>query len=144
MTEPTDAEMMELAHEVEALGLESPEQALCEYTKRALAKFGTQPAAAGEPVAQVLASVPHLRSMVVQMIPGAEVPPAGSQLYTAPPPQAVREPLNPDQVTAAAKKLAECMDYPWEFMPEPGRKNMRKHVQDVIDAAHGIKGGQHG
>ncbi|WP_422846920.1 hypothetical protein ACOYR4_13180 [Acidovorax sp. M14] len=52
--------------------------------------------------------------------------------------------LTDEQIDAAAKKLAECMEYPWEFMPEPGRKNMRKHAQDVIEAAHGIKGGQHG
>ena len=60
--------------------------------------------------------------------------------------QAGAVPLTDEQIDAAAKKLAECMEYPWEFMPEPGRKNMRKHAQDVIDAAHGIgiKGGQHG
>lgn len=59
-------------------------------------------------------------------------------------PQAGAVPLTDGQIDAAAKKLAECMEYPWEFMPEPGRKNMRKHAQDVIEAAHGIKGGQHG
>lgn len=59
-------------------------------------------------------------------------------------PQAGAVPLKDEQIDAAAKKLAECMEYPWEFMPEPGRKNMRKHAQDVIDAAYGIKGGQHG
>lgn len=58
--------------------------------------------------------------------------------------QAGAVPLTDGQIDAAAKKLAECMEYPWEFMPEPGRKNMRKHAQDVIEAAHGIKGGQHG
>ena len=64
---------------------------------------------------------------------------------TTPPPQAVREPLNPDQVTAAAKKLAECMDYPWEYMNHDGRVAMHKHAKAVIEAAHGIiKGGQHG
>jgi hypothetical protein len=28
------------------------------------------------------------------------------------------------------------MDYPWEHMPEQGRKEMRKHAQAVISAAH--------
>ena len=36
---------------------------------------------------------------------------------------------------AAAKKLAECMDYPWAHMPEQGRTHMRKYAQAVIDAA---------
>lgn len=58
--------------------------------------------------------------------------------------QAGAVPLTDEQITAAAKKLAECMEYPWEFMPEPGRENMRKHAQAVIAAANGIKGGQHG
>ena len=49
------------------------------------------------------------------------------------------------QVDAAAKALAECMDYPWEHMPEAGRQAMREHAQKVLSAAHGIKqGGQHG
>jgi len=48
------------------------------------------------------------------------------------------------QVDAAAKALAECMDYPWEHMPEAGRQAMREHAQKVLSAAHGIKqGGQH-
>ena len=48
MIEPTDAAMLELAHEVDALEMESSEQALFEYTKRALAKWGT-PAPVAEP-----------------------------------------------------------------------------------------------
>ncbi|WP_336235708.1 hypothetical protein [Achromobacter dolens] len=36
---------------------------------------------------------------------------------------------------AAAKALAECMDYPWEWMPEKGRAQMRMDAQAVIDAA---------
>ena len=63
--------------------------------------------------------------------------------YTAPQPVA-REPLTYVQINAAGKKMAECMDYPWGHMPEQGRAEMRKHAQAVIEAAHGIKGGQHG
>lgn len=39
-----------------------------------------------EPVAQVEVSVPHLRSIVVRSIPGAEIPAAGLQLYARPVP----------------------------------------------------------
>lgn len=37
---------------------------------------------------------------------------------------------------AAAKKLAECMDYPWEVMPEKGKASMREHARAVIEAAN--------
>lgn len=75
--------------------------------------------------------------------------PKHSPLPAAPPPQAVREPLTPEQITAAAKKLAECMDYPWEHMTHDGRAAMHKHAKAVIEASKGItkgitKGGQHG
>lgn len=36
---------------------------------------------------------------------------------------------------AAAKKLAECMDYPWAEMPEKGKAAMREHARLVVDAA---------
>ena len=51
-------------------------------------------------------------------------------------------PLTDEQIDAAAKKLADCMEYPWEFMPEPGRKIMREHAQDVIGAAYPLRGKQ--
>ena len=35
----------------------------------------------------------------------------------------------------AAKVLANCMDYPWEHMPDNGRVLMRKHAKDIVDAA---------
>lgn len=38
-------------------------------------------------------------------------------------------------IEAAAQKLAACMDYPWEYMPEQGRASMREHAKAVIDAA---------
>lgn len=41
-------------------------------------------------------------------------------------------PLN---IEAAARKLAECMDYPWDYMPKQGRDAMRGHAQAVIAAA---------
>ncbi|MGE8688581.1 MAG: hypothetical protein ACN6PJ_15665 [Achromobacter sp.] len=36
---------------------------------------------------------------------------------------------------AAAKALAERMDYPWVEMPEQGRAHMREHAQSVVNAA---------
>lgn len=51
-------------------------------------------------------------------------------------PQAGAVPLTDEQVDAAAKKLAECMDYPWNHMPEQGRAEMRKHAQAVLSAAN--------
>ena len=42
------------------------------------------------------------------------------------------------QADAAAKVLAERMDYPWSHMPQQGRDKMRDIAQAVIEAAHGI------
>lgn len=41
----------------------------------------------------------------------------------------------PEQIEAAAKKLAEVFDYPWEHMPEQGRATMRNNAIAVIGAA---------
>jgi hypothetical protein len=38
-------------------------------------------------------------------------------------------------IEAAAKVLANCMDYPWEHMPENGRVLMRKHAKCIVDSA---------
>jgi len=48
-----------------------------------------------------------------------------------------REVVLPDEmdIEAAAKTLADCMDYPWEHMPEQGRETMRKHAAAIIEAA---------
>ena len=60
--------------------------------------------------------------------------------WGAPQPVA-REPMTDEQCDAAAKKLAECMDYPWEHMPEQGRKHMREYARSVVAAAIGISEG---
>lgn len=39
-----------------------------------------------------------------------------------------------EPIEAAAKVLAECMDYPWANMPEQGRQSMREHAAKVIAA----------
>lgn len=52
--------------------------------------------------------------------------------------QASRESLVID-VDTAAKALAESMDYPWEFMQEQGRAQIRLNACKVIEAAAGLK-----
>lgn len=39
---------------------------------------------------------------------------------------------------AAARALAESMDFPWEFMPEKGRARMMANARMVIEAS-GVK-----
>ncbi len=54
------------------------------------------------------------------------------------------EPLAPIQLDAAAKKLAELFDYPWDHMPAKGRQTMRNNVIAVLEAigaARAEKGG---
>ena len=63
---------------------------------------------AQEPVAQVEVSVPHLRSIVVRSIPGAEIPAAGLQLYARPvPAQAV--PMSDERIDAIAESVIKGM-----------------------------------
>ncbi|WP_440090105.1 hypothetical protein [Pseudomonas fragariae (ex Marin et al. 2024)] len=54
-------------------------------------------------------------------------------LYTHAQPATAKADEHPD-IDAAARKLAECMDYPWEYMPEQGRASMREHAKAVIEA----------
>ena len=54
-----------------------------------------------------------------------------AQPAQAVPPDVVRD----ADVEAAAKKMAEIFDYPWDFMPEKGRNTMRENVRAVLDAA---------
>lgn len=44
-------------------------------------------------------------------------------------------PLTDEQIERAAKKLAECMDYLWEYMSTIGREEMRIHARAVLEAA---------
>lgn len=48
--------------------------------------------------------------------------------------------LTDEAVNDAAKVLAERFDYPWERMPEEGRKNMRVQARAVVEAALRAKG----
>ena len=50
--------------------------------------------------------------------------------------------LTDEAVNDAARVLAERFDYPWEHMPEEGRKNMRVQARAVVIAALHAKGGK--
>ena len=62
---------------------------------------------------------------------------ACKSLFPAQQPQA--EAVRDADVEAAAKKMAEIFDYPWDFMPEKGRNTMRENVRAVLAAAQGEK-----
>lgn len=83
-----------------------------------------------------------LRALVAAGHVSQELVDQALALPGAPQPVA-REPLTDGQVDAAAKMLAQCMDYPWEYMPEKGRAAMREHARKVVAAAchHVEKGG---
>lgn len=48
-------------------------------------------------------------------------------------------PLTAKQIDAAAKCIAESMDYPWGGMMESGRESMRAIAKAAIERAHNIK-----
>lgn len=56
-------------------------------------------------------------------------------LYTSPS-APVAAALTEQNLEAAAKTLASCMDYPWEHMPEQGRAAMREHAKAIIEASN--------
>lgn len=64
---------------------------------------------------------------------------ADAEVKAEPVQQPERVPLIHQQIERAAQKLAEVMDYPWEPMPEQGRKTMRENALAVLEAAHGIQ-----
>lgn len=139
MTTPTDAELWQLH-----MQMPGQHKDPIDFARAVLAKWGQpQAVAGGEPVACLVETG---RGVMVWPIEDYEVACTYCdddefpvKLCAAPPPQAAREPLNLEQITAAAKKLAECMDYPWEYMPEQGRVEMRNHVVAVIEAVQGIQ-----
>ena len=148
-TKPTDAEIADMARKAGLLPDNShpaPEtratrrqtDAVQAFARAVLQRWG-QPSGAGEVVVtktatgQIVAVTRQdeegrILSVIAESAPQPtqSVPPAG------------REPLTHEQITAAAKKLAECMEYPWEFMPEPGRANMRELARAVIEAARAL------
>lgn len=49
-----------------------------------------------------------------------------------------RPALTDEQIEAAAQKLAERLDYPWEYMANTGRDHMRSITKEIMQIAHGI------
>ena len=153
MTEPTEHECHELLMSMEPSANEH--EAVLKFARAVLAKWGQpQAVAGGEPVAWMWQHDETGRTGFVdcwqvengwqENNPRLRIV---SKLYTTQQPTqapAGAVPLTPEQITAAAKKLAECMEYPWDHMPEQGRAEMRKHARAVLSAANCIKGGQHG
>lgn len=131
MTEPTDAELLAEWDRVSHIADAGQRRLAC--LRAVLAKWGTPPAVAGEHIPEW--AKPHPRcdaGCMFQCTKGfAEFPSCATT------PQAGAVPLTPEQITAAAKKLAECMEYPWDHMPEQGRAEMRKHARAVTAAANG-------
>lgn len=79
-----------------------------------------------EPVAKVVTSVPHLRSIVVQAIPGAEIPPQDALLYAAP------QPTEPVRVLSNAE-IREIL-LANGFTIKPGHDDLKPYVYQAIRA----------
>lgn len=85
-TPPAAQPAPDLQAELEATNrqVEILSDALAE-SRREVAQLKAQPAPVQEPVGKVIASVPHLRSISVELLPEALVPSEDSLIYTTPP-----------------------------------------------------------
>lgn len=90
---------------------------LLDEAREALAR---QPAAERKPAMIVFGNADRKQQHWEQQF--IEQPAAGVELTDA-------------AIDRAAQVLAELMDYPWAYMPEQGRNNMRKIAAAVIDEA---------
>lgn len=98
------------------------------------APVSEQPAAQTEEVPEV-----WLRSIAKNTSLSVSARDAALHLLSVLPAQQVAEQVGEQQefnIEAAAKKLSECMDYPWDHMPEQGRQSMRAITQRVLAAAN--------
>ena len=149
MTEPTDAEIDALWRFEASKNWDSTLAMRTSFTRAVLDKWGTPAPVGVEPVALITVEtslrfrLANAKEDVEQLeVENRELRGRVAELKAA---NQVLAMGRVPQVDAAAKALAECMDYPWEHMPEAGRQAMREHAQTVLSAAHGIKqGGQHG
>lgn len=152
-TEPTDDELAKLFTEETGFDVDDFPAAILDFARAVLARRG-QPSGAGEVVYQASYKDGFWQDCSRERYEYLKAPKISSSvdwtsriLYTAPQPiqaQAGAVPLTPEQIERAAKKLAECMDYPWGHMPTIGREEMRIHARAVLEAAHGIKGKEAG
>ncbi|WP_116521038.1 hypothetical protein [Achromobacter insuavis] len=91
--------------------------------------------AAKEPCGDDPESAAAVRNSKLASIAGAAAQALGLVKGPEYPAPAAGDARLPDiDVEAAAKALAECMDYPWAHMPKQGRAAMRQHAQSVIRA----------
>ena len=107
------------------------------YARAVLAKWG-QPAQAAEPVAVVVPCYTPSGKRVALYSAKQDLP-IGTQLYTAPQPthaQAGAVPLTDEQIHAIYDEVARREPYAGAVT--------RRNIVRAIEAAHGIKGGQHG
>lgn len=126
MTEPTDAEIVELMRDGYNCRY-NDEADHIDFARAVLAKWGTPPAVAGEPVAEfdewfgrpvLLYGAPMLKHK--------------QKLYTTP--QAGTVPMTPEAINAMAREYPAEDLCGWIY---------RMGVADA-EQRHGIKGGQHG
>jgi hypothetical protein len=52
--------------------------------------------------------------------------------------------VSPEKINSAARVLAECMGYPWEYMNHEGHENLRKNARKIIDSALARSSGEGG
>jgi len=145
MTEPTDAELSELA-DAHTPSTETGSLNYQTYARAALAKWGTPPAVAGEPVAwyEYARKKPSLRRLVFERTSRKDLRTAGwvaEPLYATPQPtqaQAGAVPLTAYEIHESIKKFKESENL-------MGVNHI--HVARAIEHAHGIgikKGDGHG
>ena len=145
-TQPTDAEILDAADDFRSQykhgGTTFDEFDALDFARAVLAKWGPPAPVGVEPVARLeIGKTKGGVSLTHIAEPAAfQLPEGMYALYTTPQPtqaQAVAEPLTPEQRTAAfiraEKKMQSDVNLTW-----------RHALADEIEAAHGIKGGQHG
>lgn len=167
MTEPTDDEIATLYTEQTGFALDDSPAALLDFARAVLAKWGTPPAVAGEPVAYR-----HMHDDGWEYYDA----PTGSDcagcvpLYTTPQPtQAQAEAITPPPIECDTEELKRAYAFGWwsalekqretaqagavpltdeqirAMCKEPWIFDTAKQWVRLIEAAHGIgiKGGQH-
>ena len=150
-TQPTDAEILDAADDFRSQykhgGTTFDEFAALDFARAVLAKWGT-PATGGEPAGTVGYTVHG-----TQYVNWRTKPPAhGTPLYTTPQPtQAQAGAVTDAQVLAAVRVVSPGLfRHGLQPLPNDGANTaaqMRKEadtVRKMLEAANGIKGGQHG
>jgi hypothetical protein len=149
MTEPTDDELDDLMHAampISAHFLPVQKQKARDFARAVLAKWGTPPVVAGEPVAVKAMGYGGSTGINDYLMSDGTVKamrPAEVRWATRATPQPTQAqagavPLNDTEIDRIADRLWEA-GYISCLTPET-----RRNFARAIEAAHGIKGGQHG